>query len=325
MFRSHAVHRRRRSGTLRRLWAVGLLFLPSLVSALPPAQAAHLTDRIVAVVNTEVITLSELKAETQETEKKLRAKFRGTELERRLRQAEFAALTRMIEQRLQVQFARAKGVDVTDEEIKGTIKDLKRQGEKFNESDEAAMRALREQLMLMKVVDREIRGGIMISDTELRRYYIQHQSRFLLPEEYRISQILILQRSPDERAQARARAAEIHEELKRGADFADLALRRSDGPEATRGGSLGLVRQGELLPQIERALATLQGGEFSEPIETPQGFHIIRLEEKTPPQFRPFAEVKTEIHGLVYSQKSEDMYQVWLADLKNRAYIEVKF
>jgi parvulin-like peptidyl-prolyl isomerase len=147
----------------------------------------------------------------------------------------------------------------------------------------------------------------------------------MLPEEYRLSQILIIPRSSEDREQARSKAAAVYAELKNGADFADLALRRSDGPEATKGGTLGFVRQGELLPPIERAIVSLEIGQITEPIETPLGLHIIRLEEKTPPQFRPFAEIKNEIAGLVYRQKSEDVYQVWLRELKNKAYIDVKF
>ncbi len=123
----------------------------------------------------------------------------------------------------------------------------------------------------------------------------------------------------------RNRAAAVFSALKQGGDFAELALKQSDGAEATRGGNLGYVRQGELLPQIERALSGLELGQVTEPIETGDGWHIIKLDEKRPQQFRPFAEVKNEIQSLVFQQKSEDVYQLWLADLKNKAFIEVKF
>ncbi len=310
--------------TRRLSWALGLALLASSVPCLP-AQAAPIRDRIVAVVNTELITLSELKTLTEGEEKRLREQYRGTELERRLHQLEYAALTRMIEQKLQIQLAQKKGMDVTDEEIASAVKEMKRQGENVDDSKPETKKAIKEQLTLMKVVDREVRSSLMISEIELQRYYMQHQSRFMLPEEYRISQILIVPRSSEDRAQARSKAAAVYGELKKGADFADLAVRYSDGPEAGKGGALGFVRQGELLPPIERALAALEQGRFTEPIETPMGMHIIRLEEKTPPQFRPFAEVKNEIQGFVYLQKSEDVYQVWLRELKNKAYIEVKF
>ena len=85
------------------------------------------------------------------------------------------------------------------------------------------------------------------------------------------------------------------------------------------------MRQGELLPPIERAIANLEPGGISDPVDTPEGIHIVRIEEKLPRQFRPYEAVKTEIQGLVFQQKSEDVFQAWLANLKNKAYIEVKF
>ncbi|TAJ22598.1 MAG: hypothetical protein EPO64_13380 [Nitrospirae bacterium] len=316
------------AGRSRRMWRIvqglGILLL-TIHLAGSPVEAAPTTDRIVAVVNSELITLSELKAQTEAEEKRIRDQYRGPELQRRLHQAEYTALTRMIEHKLQLQLAKKKGMDVTDEEIANAVKEMQRQGEKVDDSKPDVKKAIKEQLILLRVIDREVRSSLMVSETELQRYYLQHQSQFLLPEEYRISQILIVPRSDEDRAQARAKAAAIYAELKQGADFADLALRRSDGPEAPRGGALGYVRQGELLPPIERALATLETDRITEPVETPQGLHIIRLEEKNPPQFRPFAEVKMEIQGLVYRQKNEDTYQDWLKTLKDKAYIEVKF
>jgi peptidyl-prolyl cis-trans isomerase SurA len=284
-----------------------------------------MADRIVAVVNTEVITLSELKAEVEPEEERLQEQFRGAELQQRLYKLEYAALTRMIERKLQVQTDAAKGAEATDADVQQAIKEIQRQNQKFDENDPVQKQALRDQLTLMRFVEREIRGNVMVSEPELRKYYDTHQARFSLPEEYRMSQILFLQRSSEDAAEFRARAEEVYEKLKNGEDFADLAFKYSAGAEASRRGNLGFVRQGELLPEIERAVAGLQAGQFTRPIETPQGLHIIRHDEKKPPQFRPFAEVKTEIQGLIRQQKSEDMYQVWLGSLKNKAYIEIKF
>jgi peptidyl-prolyl cis-trans isomerase SurA len=284
-----------------------------------------MVDRIIAVVNTELITLSELKSEIEPEEKRLQAQYRGPDLQRRLQQLEYTGLTRMIERKLQMQIAQKKGVEVTDEEVKRAAQELQRQGEKVDDSSPDDQKHIREQLTLLKVVDREVRSGVMISEVEMQRYFESHMNRFALPAEYRLSQILIVPRSTETQAGGRKRAASAHEALKKGADFSDVALRFSDGPESTRGGNLGVVRQGELLPQIERAVAQLEPGQATEPIETSQGWHIIRLEEKKPPQFRPFAEVKNEIQNLVYQQKTEDVYRIWMAELKNKSHIDVRF
>jgi parvulin-like peptidyl-prolyl isomerase len=286
---------------------------------------ASVTDRIIAVVNTELIMLSELKAEVAGEERRLQGTYRGEELERRLHQVEYMGLTRMIERKLQLQTAKTKGVEVADDEVQRAAQELKRQGEKIDEGNPDDKKNIKEQLLLMRVVDREVRSGVMVTESEIQRYYQSHQNRFLMPDEYRISQILILRKSRETDEEARERAASVSSALNQGADFAELALKHSDGPEATKGGNIGFVRQGELLPQIERAISGLEPGQVTPPIETGDGWHIIKLDEKRPQQFRPFAEVKSEIQTLVFQQKTEDVYQVWLADLKNKAFIEVKF
>ena len=165
----------------------------------------------------------------------------------------------------------------------------------------------------------------MVADSDMKRYFQGHRDRFALPEEYTLSQILIRPRSPDDTADAREKVREVMARLKQGESFEDLALRLSDGPNASRGGRLGLVRQGELLPGLERVIANLVPGGISDMIETPEGFHIMRVDDKKPKQFRPYEEVRIEIQGLVFRQKNEDVFQAWLADLKNKAYIEIKF
>ena len=289
------------------------------------APAAKLEDRIVAVVNSDLIMWSDVKRELEPEQERIRRQHRGDELAERLKSAEYMTLTKMIERRLQLQEAKARGVEVSDQEVKQAVEQMKRQGEKVDVSDPASAQNVRDQLALLKVVDREVRSGVMVVDADMKRYYQEHRDRFALPEEYTLSQILLIPKSADNTAEALARARRVMDELKRGEKFEDLALRYSDGPNAPRGGRLGLVRQGELLPAIERAIAPLGSGGTSSIIESPEGFHIVRVEEKQPKQYRPFDEVKFEIQGLVFQQKSEDVFQTWLVDLKNRAFIEIKF
>jgi peptidyl-prolyl cis-trans isomerase SurA len=290
-----------------------------------PVSAAKVEDRIVAIVNSDLIMWSDVKRELAPERERIEKHYRGDELARRLKMAEAMALTTMIERRLQLQEAKAKSIDVGDQEVKQAIKQLIQQGEKIDEKDPVSTKSVREQLTLLRVVDREVRSGVMVADPEMKRYYQEHRERFALPEEYTLSQILIKPRSPDDTEDAKKKTREITALLKQGEPYDDLALRYSDGPNASRGGRLGLVRQGELLPAIERGVANLTAGGISNVIESPEGFHIVRLDDKKPKQFRPYEEVRQEIQALVFQQKSEDMFQAWLADLKNKAYIEIKF
>lgn len=313
-----------RTATWFRLGISALLGL-SCVGATSPSFAAKVEDRIAAIVNSDLIMLSEVRRELAPERERLEKHYRGEELSRRLQMAEAMALTTMIERRLQLQEAKARSVEVGDQEVKQAVKQLIQQGEKLDDKDPVSTNSVRDQLTLLKVVDREVRSGVMVADPEMKRYYQEHRDRFALPEEYTLSQILIKPRSPDEVADARAKGREVTALLKQGESFEDLALRYSDGPTASRGGRLGLVRQGELLPAIERGVSNLVPGGISDIIESPEGLHIVRLDDKKPKQFRPFEEVRQEIQALVFQQKSEDMFQSWLADLKNKAYIEIKF
>lgn len=307
------------------LQRIVLLLALVLIAQASLLSAAHVEDRIVAIVNSDLIMLSEMKRELAPERERMQKEHAGDALARRLKTAEYMALTSMIERKLQLQEAKARGVEVTDQEVRQAVQNMKQQGETIDETNQAGMKNVREQLTLLKVVDREVRSGVMVADSDMKRYFQEHRDRFALPEEYTLSQILIKPRSPDETADAKAKVAEITALLKQGESFEDLTLRFSDGPNASRGGRLGLVRQGELLPGIERAIATLVPGGISDAIETPEGFHIVRVEDKKPKQFRPYEEVRAEIQGLVFQQKSEDVFQAWLADLKNKAYIEIKF
>ena len=313
------------SRTIVRLSCVLLTALLWERSVLPACSVTQLEDRIVAVVNADLIMQSDVRRELAPEQERMRQQYRGEELEQRLKAAEYMALTKMIERRLQLQEAKAKSVDVSDQEVKQAIQQMKQQGEKVDEKDPVSFSNVRDQLTLLKVVDREVRNGVMVGDAEMKRYYKEHLTRFALPEEYTLSQILIQPRSTDTAAEALEKARIVMAELKRGEKFEDAALRYSDGPNASRGGRLGLVRQGELIPAIERAIAPLVPGGISEIVETSDGFHIVRVDERTPKQFRPFEEVKFEIQSLVFQQKSEDVFQAWLVDLKNKAYIEIKF
>jgi parvulin-like peptidyl-prolyl isomerase len=307
----------------RAILVFAVLFALDTVS--PPVNSARLQDRIVAIVNSDLIMLSDVKRDLTTEQERLQTRYKGMELERRLKSAEYVTLTKMIERKLQLQAAKTKGVEVTDQEVTQAVEELKKQGDKNIVNDADSSTTVREELLLLRVVDREVRSVVMVVESDMRRYYQEHKERFAYPEEYQLSQILIRSRSADEIGIATGRGEGILAALKQGESFEDLALRFSEGPNAARGGRLGLVRQGELLPVIEQALAPLPIGGLTALIESQDGLHIIRVDDKKPRQFRPFEEVKTEIQTLVFQQKSEDQYQIWMAELKNKAYIDIKF
>jgi parvulin-like peptidyl-prolyl isomerase len=288
------------------------------------AEGAGIHDRIVAVVNTEVITLSELEEEVSDFKKQARQRFSGAELDRRLRQIDYMGLNRMVERKLQVQMAKRRGIKITDGEVKEAVERLRRLGESPNEKDPKEMAVIRDQLTAMRLVNQQIRSGLLVSDEEMRRFYRQHQERFVLPPEVRLSQILIALGPDTELLKVREKAQQVYGLLKKGERFEELAARYSDGPEGRRGGSLGFVRLGDMLPQIQNAIEGIPLGRTTDPIASPIGMHIIRIDERKPPQYRPFEEVKEDIRNIVFQLKTEEAYQEWIKDLKDKSYIEIR-
>lgn len=288
------------------------------------ANGAEIRDRIVAVVNTEVITLSELEEEITDIKRQARQRFSGPELDQRLRQIDYMGLNRMIERKLQLQIAKRRGIKITDEEVKESIVRLRRMGENPNENDPKDLAAIKDQLITMRLINQQVRSGLIVSDEEMARFYEQHRERFLLPGEVRLSQILIALGSSSGLLSVRERAGQVSDLLKKGERFEEVALRYSEGPEGRRGGSLGYVRLGDILPQIQKGIEALTPGQISEPIPSPMGMHIIRVDDRKSAQYRPFEEVKEDIRNAVFQLKSEEAYQGWIKDLKDKSYIEIR-
>jgi len=294
------------------------------LSLIGPRSEGAVRDRIVGVVNTEVITQSELEEEVAELKREAGVRFQGAELERRLRQINYMGLNRMIERKLQIQVAKRRGIKVTDDDVKDAVARLRRMGEAPNENDPKEMASIKDQLTALRIINQQVRSGLLVSDAEMLRFYEQHRERFLLPPEVRISQILIALGPASEMLQVREKAQEVYALLKRGERFEELAARYSEGREGRRGGSLGFVRLGDMLPQIQKAIERLGQGAVTEPIASPLGMHIIRVDEQKPTQYRPFEEVKEDIRNAVFQLKSEEAYQEWIKDLRDRSYIEVR-
>ena len=304
--------------------AVAAVAAGIVLSCGSPADAAELQDRIIAVVNTEIIALSELEEDVAEVKLQARARFGGAELDQRLRQIDYMGLNRMIERKLQLQIAKRRGIKISDEEVKDAAVRLKRAGETFNENDPREMAQIRDQLTAMRLVNQQIRAGLLVSDEEVLRFYQQHKDRFMLPPEVRISQILVALDRGGELLAVREKAQQVYALLKKGERFEELAAKYSDGPEGRRGGSLGYIRPGDMLPQIQKAIERMDKSAVTEPIASPVGMHIIRVDDRKTPQFRPYEEVKEDIRNVVLQLKSEEAYLEWIKDQKDKSYIEIR-
>lgn len=302
--------------------------LVPVVSAQSPAQDGEskaLMDGIAAVVNTEIITVSELQTEMGDEFFRLKARYEGDELTERLSRKRHEVLNRMIERKLLVQEAKAKNISVSDEEVEQAWEQMSRNPAGFPAAATQSKAVLREEMMARRIRDIEVRRGIVVVPKEIRAYFQEQQQRFTAPGTHHIRQILLLPKLDEDRETLKARAEVLMSQLTEGRSFEKLAELFSDGSESVMGGDLGFVTKDELLAPLGEALDKLRPGEVSPLIETEIGIHILRLEENRPGITEPFEKVKEAIGSRLFQEKIQESHDTWMSSLKDKAYIEIRF
>jgi peptidyl-prolyl cis-trans isomerase SurA len=263
---------------------------PAVPAKPAPARGAQLIDRIVAVVNTEVITQRDL-AE--------RVTLVGTQLKRQgtpTPQAdvlERQVLERMIMDRVQVQFARDTGVRVDDLQVdrtvqliaennKLTLADFRRTLEREGVSFERFREDIRNEIVISRLREREVDSKIQIGESEIDNF-LQELQAGDAGTQFDLSHILVRvpeSASPEQVDARLRRAQEALAKARGGADFAQLAVSYSDAPDAFKGGGMGW-RERDRLPELfADALAKLKPGDVTDVLRSPAGFHILRLNDR---------------------------------------------
>jgi len=198
-----------------------------------------------------------------------------------------------------------KGLHPTDAELKAYYDSHKAQ---YNNSIPE-----RRQISYVVVDTAKITAGITVSDQDLQAYYDQHRDEFRVPEQVKVSHILIKTPLPspgakeDEKAvaDARAKAEDVLKQVKAGGNFSELAGKYSDDPgSAKNGGELGWIGRGRTVPEFEKAAFSLGKGQTSDLVKSSYGFHIIHVEDKQDAHLKTLAEVKSEIEEKVKQEKA---------------------
>jgi peptidyl-prolyl cis-trans isomerase SurA len=306
----------------------------SLLSWLSPGIAAEkpvVVDRIVAVVNKEVITLSELDEAIGAAERNLRRQ--GTQAPERS-VLERQMLERLILDKVQLQLARDTGIRVDDVQLDRAVQRVAEQNhltlsafrselEKGGVPFDGFRDDLREQITLQRLRDREVDDKIQVSDTEIDLYLEESKAQSGPRDEYNLAHLLIAvpdQATPDRVQAARAKAEKAREEAAAGGDFAAIAARVSDAPDALRGGSLGW-RSAERLPDLfTQALAKMKPGDVSGLLRSSAGFHVLKLvDRRGEKQDAPVQQTKLR-HILIRTGEtvSEDEARRRLSGLRQR-------
>jgi peptidyl-prolyl cis-trans isomerase D len=213
-----------------------------------------------------------------------------------------------------------KGLHPTDEELKAFYE---RNKVTYNNSIPE-----KRQIKYVVVDSAKMRAAATVTDQDLQAYYEQHRDEYRVPEQVKVSHILIKTPLPasgakeDEKAvaEARAKAEDVLKQVKAGGDFAKLAQKYSDDPgSAKSGGELGWIGRGRTVPEFEKAAFSLGKGQTSDLVKSSYGFHIIHVEDKQDAHLKTLAEVKGEIAEKVKQQKTAHATEVAANTLLSQA------
>lgn len=293
-----------------------------------------LLDKVVAIVNNEVITWSELyKMMEFEATDELRG-LDEKEKTKIFKENEPKFLERLIDMRLQIQEAKRLGMEVTQEDIKETIDSIKK---KYNLTDkefeeslkkeglnlEEYKKRLSEQILLDQFLNRQIRSKIIISDDEIKNYIESNKALFSNAEKYRLRQIFIKKpKSDDEKAIIEDKINTILQRLKSGEDFSSLAREFSEDPTSTSGGDTGFIRRDQMAKEFVNILSKMKPGDISEPFWSENGLHIIKFEEIAPAlSENDMKEIaKKKISEIKFIEK----YKKYIKELREKAQIQIR-
>ena len=276
--------------------AAGLVLLalaavPHAYAQKPPASRIVLLDRIVVIVNDQVITRRDLDERVATVLTQLRQQ--GTPLPPRS-VLEKQVLERMIFNQVQLQYAKETGLRIDDATLEKTLSRIAEDSKLTPAQMRAALEKdgvgfdkfredIREEITIARLREREVDNRITIADSEIDNFLSTRQIQEGKTDEYNLSHILVSvpeQASPERLQERRARAEQALAQIKGGADFRQVAASFSDAPEAVQGGALGWRETTRLPVLFADAIKGLKAGEVSGILRSPNGFHIVRVNER---------------------------------------------
>jgi len=291
-------------------------------------------DRVVAVVNKEVITWSELyKMMELELTDQLKA-LREEERKNIFKDNEGLFLEKLIDIRLQIQEARRLGLEATSDEVTEAIENIKKKYSltentlkdsivKEGFTFEEYKKRLSEQITVSKLVSQQIRSKIVVSDGEVKKYMEENKERFNVDQTFRLRQIFF--KKPENDVDKKAiedRANSVIQKLKAGEDFSALAKEYSEDPSGRLGGDLGFIKKNLLAKEFIDVINTMKTGDFSNPFWSEKGIHILKLEEKV--SEKSMDEMREDVRRQLAEDQFSERYKNWIKGLREKSYIEVR-
>jgi peptidyl-prolyl cis-trans isomerase SurA len=314
--------------------------LVSLLLLLIPqgTKARETCDRVIAIVNNDIITLYELNAKLKEISGVDPADLQKKD-EHQFFLARWKVLDGLIDERLAAAKAKELGITVSPEEVDKAIERMKRNSGISQEellkgiksrglSLEQYREKFKQELQRVQLINYEVKSKIIIRDEKIKEYYEKNKKDFTSPGEVHLAAIFLKKKDskqPGEEGKIVQQAKEIISQLRNGADFGALARKYSQGPGAAEGGDLGFFKTSQLDEVLGKVAASLPAGGVSEPIEREAGVQILKIIEKREAGLRPLSAVKDQIYDHLYREEVNKRFVSWIKELREKSYIKVLF
>jgi peptidyl-prolyl cis-trans isomerase SurA len=312
-------------------------FIAIALSLTAFSASAELLEAIVIRVGDRIVTRSHYERRLRDVFREIDETATVVEAPQLKEQARQSLVNELISELLIRDRADRLGITVTDTEVKDAIGRLKQQygittEEQFNESLRSSgltrteMEArLRDTLVTNKVFGRELRQRSELTDVQLRERYNREKEEYRLPERAELREIVVLKPATSSQlAEAEQRAREISEAARKpGTDFANLASTMSESGTASRGGLLGAVAKGDLVPELDQAVFSAPGGTVLGPIETRSAWHIVRVERRLASEVPAFETVKDKLRRDASEETFQRDYKAYVESLRKDAFVQV--
>jgi peptidyl-prolyl cis-trans isomerase SurA len=309
----------------------------------PPVSSTEgkVVEEIVARVNNEVITRSEFEhaKATADEDAKSDCQNRCTpeQLNQLIEERKKNALRELIDQSLLVQRAKDMGISVEPDVIKqldqirienklASMEALEEAVSKQGINWEDFKNNIRSGLLTKKVISSEVGSHISVPKDEIQKYYDEHKTEFVRPEQVALRSIEVNTAGKDatEAAELKKKAETALKRIKDGEDFGEIAKRYSDGATAKQGGYLGQYKRGELSKELEDAVFKMKRNDLTDVMETKQGFLIIQVLEHYDEGEQAMSKVENEIMDKLYTQRMEPALREYLKTLREQSYVVIK-
>lgn len=301
-------------------------------------QQPQVLETIVARVNNDIVTLSELNKNRAQLQAELGQRLRGIELSAQVAEKEKDLLRDLVDNLLLVQKGKDLGLNVDTEMVKYQDKLRKDMNLASMEDLEKAVVAqglnfedwkanTRNEMIKRQVIGREVSSNIKVSQDEIKKFYDTNKDKMQRPEMVFLRELLISTENKTGPAleAAEKKAADVLAKAKKGDNFGELAAKESDADSAKNGGDIGGFERGKgMAKEIEDAVWSLKKGGVTDIIKVKTGLLILKVEEHTQAGIPPLADIEPQVQDQIYMERMQPALRTYLTKLRNEAYLEVR-